>query len=185
MTQAEFLRDIVFRLKSHGIPFMLSGSFASSVYGEPRSTNDIDLVIDPSREQLETFVCGFDDRCYYVNLATAQAAWSNRSMFNVIEMESGWKTDLILKKRRPFSDSEFSRREERQLFQTTLSIVSPEDAILCKLEWAAKSGSERQLRDVIGMLQTLHETLDWSYLSTWANELGLASLLERVRQAVR
>ena len=181
MTQAEFLHDIATRLQATGIPFMLSGSLASSVYGEPRSTNDIDLVIDPTLEQLASFVSGFDER-YYVNSATALQAWSARSMFNVIELGSGWKTDLILKKHRPFSEAEFARRQDRRYFGTSLSIVTPEDAILSKLEWAAKSGSQRQLRDVAGMLQAQALLLDRDYLNHWATELGLEALLVQATQ---
>ncbi len=178
MTQTEFLRDIVGRLHAAGIPFMLAGSFASSMYGEPRSTNDIDLVIDPSLEQLDLFVRRFDER-YYVNRATALAAWHSRSMFNVIELTTGWKTDLILKQHRAFSEAEFERRQDRVVFGAAMSIVSPEDAILSKLEWAAKSGSDRQMRDVASMLKTRSGSLDWTYLDRWATELGLEALLAK------
>jgi hypothetical protein len=90
---------------------MLTGSFASAYYGSPRSTQDIDLVIVATPEQLRTFVQSLPRSEYYADIDAALEAHKNESMFNVIDMQSGWKIDLIIRKSRAFSQEEFSRRQ--------------------------------------------------------------------------
>ena len=103
------------------------------------------------------------------------------TQFNVIDMKTGWKADLILRKRRPFSVVEFDRRTERVVFGVTVYIASAEDVVLTKLEWAKKSGgSERQLRDVRGVLAAPGQQLDRAYLERWAPELGVEEMLRQL-----
>lgn len=87
------LRTIPAALNSAGVPHMVVGSFASTAHGEPRTTRDLDLVIDPSPLQLDQVLAGLDPDQLYVDPAVAREALRRRSMFNVIEMTSGWKLD--------------------------------------------------------------------------------------------
>ena len=134
MTQEEFLAEMIRGLQTAGIPYMVAGSHASSYHGHPRATQDVDLVIDPSREQLDEFL-GCLGESYYVSLDAAREALHGRSMFNVILFAEGWKADLIIRKDRPFSLEEFRRRQVCTLHGQTLSVASAEDVILTKLEW--------------------------------------------------
>jgi hypothetical protein len=93
-----------------GIPHMVAGSFASTHHGVPRSTYDIDLVIDPTREALDRFVRSLAAERFYVSAEAAQEAWQRRGQFNVVDRATGWKIDLILRKDRAFSREEFGRR---------------------------------------------------------------------------
>ncbi len=182
MQQDEFLVSLVERLAACGIPYMTAGSFGSAFHGEPRATNDVDIVIDPTAEQIEEFLGRLDPN-YYVDRKTAVDAVARRSMFNVIDTLSGWKADLIIRKSRPFSREEFSRRATTDVAGHEVFILSPEDAILSKLEWAKKGDSERQLKDVETILREQRGKLDIDYLQKWARELAvdgqLNELLER------
>jgi hypothetical protein len=176
MKQEELLFVVVDHLCDAAIPYMVTGSYGSAFYGEQRSTNDIDVVIDPTVEQIQRFVRGFDER-YYVNEKTAIAAVLSRSMFNVVDTYSGWKVDLIVRKQRQFSEEEFRRRGMTSLFGRTIFMLSAEDAILSKLEWYKKGASDRQLEDVVGILVGQREDLDLNYLNKWAAELGVSEQL--------
>jgi hypothetical protein len=180
-SQGAFLREIIHALDHAGIAYMVCGSLGSSFHGQPRATNDIDLVIAPTREQLDVLLGKLMPR-FYADRGAALEALTNGGSFNVIEGETGWRADLIPLRNRPFSREEFSRRREAEILGLKLYVVSPEDAILSKLEWAKQGASERQLSDAAGIAATQGAALDRAYLARWANELGVAGLLEEILQ---
>jgi hypothetical protein len=104
------LSRIVELLNRASVPFMVAGSFASTYHGIPRTTNDIDIVIAPTEEALALFLRELPEQDYYVSQDAAFDALRRRTMFNVIDMETGWKVDMIVQKGRPFSQEEFHRR---------------------------------------------------------------------------
>jgi hypothetical protein len=152
---------------------MLSGSFASAYYGAVRSTQDIDFVVAPTAEQLRNFVRSLPSGKYYVDLDAAIESLEHRSLFNVIDLATGWKIDLIVCKSRAFSQEEFRRRQRVNLEDLTIFVASAEDVIVSKLEWSKLAGSRRQIEDVAGVLRMRSESLDWKYLERWIGELGL------------
>ncbi|MBA2541984.1 MAG: hypothetical protein H0V17_20245 [Deltaproteobacteria bacterium] len=160
-------------LRSIDIPHMVVGSFASTFHGVPRTTHDLDLVIDPSVEQLDRLVAGLDPERYYVDLEVARDALARRTMFNVIEIETAWKVDLVIKKARPFSVEELSRREPAILIGVAVPMATAEDTIISKLEWAKDGASSRQLEDVAGILRLRGGQLDLNYIARWVGELGI------------
>ena len=176
MSQQELLSRLVELFAGAGIPFMVTGSMASAHFGEPRSTMDIDIVIDPTAEQLDEFLRSLGDN-YYVSAETAREALRKRTMFNVVGYTIGWKADLIVRKDRPFSIAEFARKQEAQLQGVPVFITTAEDVILSKLEWAKLGESQRQLRDVAGVIE-MAEKLDEAYLRQWATELGVEEMLD-------
>jgi hypothetical protein len=182
--QRDFLRRLIDVLEKAGVPYMIAGSLASSFHGRPRATNDIDLVIVPTESQLRRFlnILGPD---YYVSEDAVWAAWNARSAFNVIDVKTGWKADLRIRQARPFSVAEFERRQKANILSTEVWVLSPEDAILSKLEWAKESGSAQQAQDVLGILQMQSEKLDKSYLWEWAEILGVRGSLEELWEKVR
>ena len=93
-------------------------------------------------------------------------------------MKTGWKADLIVRKRRAFSREEFERRVKVELMDVEVWVASAEDTILTKLEWAAAAGSERQIRDAQGVIDVLGGSLDVVYLQKWATELGVTEQLD-------
>jgi hypothetical protein len=184
MTQDEFLVAIAEQLEAAGVPFMVAGSHGSSFHSQPRTTNDVDFVIDPTAEQLDCFLALLEGRCY-VSPDAAREALARRSMFNVIDFDSGWKAVLIVRKDRPFSVEEMRRRQPRLLHGKTLPIATAEDVILTKLEWNRITPSERQLRDALNVAAAQWPTLDRDYLRKWAADLGVGETLEQVLQQAK
>lgn len=170
--QHEFLRALAERLDAAAIPFMVSGSLASSFHGPARATNDMDLVIDRDATTLRVFVRSLPED-WYVSEQAAFDALNRRSMFNVIDTASGWKADLIVRKDRPFSEAELRRRVPAQVLGTTLPVVSPQDSILSKLEWAKEAQSERQYQDALGVAVVRWHDLD-------RKELGVEEVPDRL-----
>jgi hypothetical protein len=182
MSTAEVLQRLTAALDRAGISYMLTGSFASSYYGASRSTQDIDFVIESSPEQLRTFVGSLSEGNYYVEMDAATEAILSRSMFNVIDLSTGWKVDLIIRKSRPFSEEEFRRRLRVELNGVPLFITTAEDIIIAKMEWAKMSGSTRQLEDVAAILRLQWNVLDLAYLENWAASLQLRPQWEESRE---
>jgi hypothetical protein len=152
---------------------MLTGSLASSMYGTPRATNDIDIVIAPNREQLLALVQMFQRLGLTAASEEALAALRNKSQFNVVDFARGLKVDLIVRKERDFSVEEFARRETHEVDGMRLTIATPEDVLIAKLEWARMGDSERHLIDCAGMIRTQGERLDLPYIERWVATLGL------------
>jgi hypothetical protein len=173
MSYLEVLERITRALDSAGIAYMLTGSFASVFYGSPRSTQDIDLVIEASRAQLQEFLAGLPIGEYYVEADAALEAHKRESLFNLIDLKSSWKVDLIIRKTRAFSQEEFSRRKLQNVHGLSLFIASAEDIILAKLEWAKLGESQRQIDDAAGIIRLRGDSLDRLYLDKWVGDLGL------------
>ncbi len=174
-------------LDALGLPHMVCGSVASSVHGEPRSTHDIDFVVDFSEQDEERLAAALADE-FFVDPEALRYAARSRSSCNVLHRATGIKVDLIVLRDRAFSREELARRIRvtagagRQL-----SVTTAEDMVLSKLEWFAKGGesSENQWRDVCGLLKHQGDGLDDAYLDTWAPRIGVQSLLARARSETR
>lgn len=173
MTAPDLLRAVVGALETAGIPFMLTGSLAAAVHGTPRATMDIDLVIDPTAARLRLLVASLSESGLYVSPEAAVEALEHESMFNVVDTTTGWKVDLIVRKSRPFSRTEFARRRPGEYEGTRLWVATVEDLILAKLEWAKLGGSARQLEDVAELLRLAAGQLDRAYLERWIADLDL------------
>ena len=174
---------IVGVLKRLGIPYMITGSVALFVYGEPRATNDLDIVIDPSDDALTALLEEIASRTYVSPEAVSDAV-RRRSMFNAIDFTTTEKVDFIFLKDRPFDAVRFERRVPCGIKSLQFIASSPEDTILSKLTWARRGQSERQLRDVYGVLRIQANSLDWEYLRHWAAELGVESLLDNLLKEI-
>ncbi|UCC23137.1 MAG: hypothetical protein JSW23_03500 [Planctomycetota bacterium] len=186
-THEDFFKKAIDALSSAQIPYMISDSVATSFHGQPRATKDADIVIAPTKEQLQNFIQSLGDE-YYVSLNAATQALADNSTFNVIDRNSGWKADFIIRKERPFSICEFQRRCNVTMMGYDFLIVSPEDAILTRLEWAKNTRSEQQFRDALGVAVVQWDRLDQGYLQKWAKELqaerSLGDLLEQAKKLV-
>ena len=173
MKLATLLAATIAQLERAGVPYMITGSVASSYHGEPRATRDLDIVIDPDPAGMTRLTRELEAAGLYVDVGTALRALDDRTQFNAIDATTGWKIDFLIRKDRPFSREEFGRRKEANLLGTPAWIASPEDTIIAKLEWAAAGGSDRQLRDVAGMLDIGGESLDLAYIDRWVASIGL------------
>ena len=183
MTSAEGPEAVIIRfaalLDAAGVPYMLTGSFASGYHGAPRASQDIDIVIAPTPASLDCFLASLPEDRFYVSRDAALDAHRRQSLFNVVDFASGWKVDLICRKGRPFSITEFDRRSPRDFGGRRVFLASAEDVLLAKLEWAKLSESERQLEDAAGILRVQGEALDRAYVARWVAELGIEQQWER------
>lgn len=187
MTSDPGVRSVLATVADHldraSIPFMVVGSFASTAHGAPRTTMNLDLVIDPTAASLEIFLGCLDADEYYFDPDVARAALRTRGMFNLISMTTAWKVDLIVRKARPFSQAELTRRARQVIAEVEVPTASVEDTILSKLEWAQAGSSERQLADVVAMMRVHADRLDLAYLEHWARELAVEAWWQRARDA--
>lgn len=183
MTLRDLLADVIARLDRAAVPFMVTGSLASSYHGEPRATLDLDVVIDPDAGSLERLVDELEAGGFYVDRAAARDAFRSRTQFTAIGRDAA-KVDFIVRKDRPFSVEEFRRRRSADLLGTSGFIATAEDMVIAKLEWATASDSDRQLRDVAGILAAAGEAFDSEYVERWAAALGLSDSMRFVRETM-
>jgi hypothetical protein len=176
-------RRVAAALDAAGVRYFLGGSVASALYGEARSTRDVDLVAAMLTHQVEPFLAAVGDG-FYADATAIRTAVAARCSFNVIHLETMVKVDIFIFKADPFGRSQFARRTPRQLSPddpTSIYVASAEDTVLAKLQWYREGGgvSDRQWNDVLGVLKVQAATLDRAYLEEWARELALTDLLRR------
>ena len=180
---AETLLSLVLRLlRECGVESMLTGSLAAAQYATPRSTHDIDLVIDGPAPAMDCAIAKLLDAGLYLDADVAQQAVRERSQFNVIDPGSGWKVDLLLRKMRPFSIREFERRRKASLLGEEVFVPTIEDLIVAKLEWSRLGESERQIRDVSNLIRAAGDALDVAYVDSWLDSLGIRAEWEKARK---
>lgn len=176
------IKAVLRALEASDVAYMITGSFASTLHGAPRATQDIDVVIAPSSESLPTLLDQFPVASYYVSREIALEAFEREGLFNVIDLNTGWKIDFILRKSRPFSIEEFERRYRVELLGSTLYVATAEDVMLAKLEWTKLGESDRQIEDVAGILRSKRDELDLGYIESWVSRLGLSDEWRRARK---
>jgi hypothetical protein len=179
----EVFRRVSEVLDSATVPYMLTGSFASSYYGVLRATHDIDIVIDPTQQSLKTLVSRLNEKDYYADLQAATGAHRELSMFNALDNQTGWKVDFIFRKSSAYAREAFQRRKGVNFHETMLFVASVEDVIVSKLEWAKMGESARQIEDVASVFKKQHADVDRPYIEKWVTELGLTSEWARARQS--
>jgi len=182
VSAAKFLARFVSACERSGVPYMIAESFASSHHGSPRTTQDIDLVVDPTFESLDALLRELAGDDVYLDADIAREEFKRRGQCNVIDLATAWKVDVIFRKARAFSRSELERRARTRILGVEVFIASAEDTILAKLEWA-KLGEERQLRDVVGILEVRRDTLDRGYIERWLDVLQVRELWAKAESA--
>ncbi|MBI3541484.1 MAG: hypothetical protein HY073_05040 [Deltaproteobacteria bacterium] len=174
------LKKVIDRLDQASIPYMLTGSMALNFYGQPRATNDFDIVIAVQSSD-EGKIFNLFKADYYISRETLREALLEGRLLNIIDHESIFKIDLIPKKKNPYSDEQFKRRQTKEFEGLHVSVISPEDLILAKLVWSQDSLSEMQERDIKNLLKLLTTSLDTAYLDKWAKVLGVGERLRSCR----
>lgn len=180
MSLRDFLARLTGALDQAGVPYMIAGSIASTYYSAPRTTQDVDLVVELDGARLRALLATLPEDQLYYSPDAARDALRRRSMFNIIDLETGWKADLIVRKGRPFSAEELRRRVQVDLLGLRVWMATAEDCVISKLEWARAGSSERQVRDVRGILDAQGSALDRAYVEHWVRELGLEELWAEV-----
>ena len=183
MNPLQVLQLVVAGLEKLGIPYMIAGSFASTIYGEPRYTQDADVVVSLEAGFVDDIIRVFSPE-FYIDRGQAEGAIRRRSSFNLIHVESSFKVDLFVLGVGHYEQEAFQRRARRLLdAESGFSpfVQTSEDAVLAKLRWYRLGGdiSETQWRDVLGILKVQEGALDFAYLRKWAGELRLSDLMEK------
>lgn len=182
MSITDVFQRVIAALESAGIDYMLAGSFASTRYSSPRSTQDIDIVISAGETELKSFIELAQAKNYYAELDDALEARRHESLFNIIDRDTGWKVDLIFRKSTPFGLEEFRRRQKIVVHGLEMFVATPEDIIIAKLEWAKGGASQRQIEDVAAILRVQERALDTSYLEKWIRERQLQEQWDGARR---
>jgi hypothetical protein len=178
MNEQELLLDCVRRLNASRIPYMLTGSMASNAWGIPRTTHDLDFVLQFPPSKVPALVAAFAHPDYYLDEASVRAARQPPHQFNVIHVPSALKADFWLLRAVPFEREMFSRRLRDSWFGESIWLATAEDIVLHKLHWNRISPSDRQLADVAGVVRVQRGKLDEAYLRRWAAELSVGVELE-------
>ena len=169
-------------LEKLNIPYLLGGSFASAIHGIIRTTQDSDILAEMGKEHISNFIHALDTD-FYIDEGMIVDAIRRRSSFNIIHQESMFKVDIFISRSRPFEKSQLARALTQQLSenpQAFAKVCTAEDIILAKLDWFRLGGetSERQWRDVIGIVKVQRGRLDLGYLKKWAVRLKISDLLK-------
>ena len=175
-------------LEELGVPYLIGGSLASTLYGLVRTTQDSDIITEMRPEHIPPFVAALEDE-FYIDAQMIASAIQRNSSFNIIHRETIFKVDVFIPRPRPFLKSQLIRAQKQTFtFATEVSanFATPEDTILAKLEWYRLGGetSDRQWRDILGVLKTRAAELDLDYLQKWATEIKVNDLLERALKSM-
>lgn len=179
----ELLRHAVAVLDSANTPYMLTGSHASSLHSAPRATYDLDFVIAPTRAEMLVLVQKLQDAGYDVDERVALEALDTHGQFNAIHENTGLKADFIIRKPRPFSIMEFTRRRPAELYDVPIFVATAEDIVIAKMEWAKLGESARHIEDAAKVLKARARTLDRTYVQNWVSQLALADQWEAVKRS--
>ena len=183
MSQQELLKKVVGALGRAGIEYMLTGSFVSSLQGEPRSTHDIDIVVALQLKAVKELVRAFPPADYHLDEESIIDAINNNSMFNLMDVNTGDKVDFWILTDEPFDRSRFAHKYIEEVMGIHITVSNPEDTILAKLKWAKLSGgSEKQFTDALRVFEVQFKKLNMDYLQKWAKELGVELMLQRIQK---
>lgn len=179
MNERELLVDCLRRLNRTGVTYFLTGSMASNYWGIPRTTHDLDFVVQLPAAAVPRIVQEFEED-FHIDEVAVQSALQPPHQFNAIDRRSALKVDFWLARPEPFEEEMLRRRVRATLFGEPAWISTAEDVVLHKLIWNRLSPSERQMGDAAGIVAVQGDALDKSYMRHWAGELQVAREVERL-----
>ena len=185
MEQDELLRHVVGTLERLDLPYLITGSMATILYGEPRFTNDIDIVVQLSANRIDALVESFPGDEFYLDPERIRQAVAARTQFNIIHPASGLKIDIMIPAMDAFDRSRFARATlAHPADDYEATFATPEDVIIKKMQFYSEGGSDKHLRDIAGVLQISAAEIDRDYVTEWADRLGLREIWDRVLEQV-
>lgn len=178
-SQEKLLIEIVKILDNLEIKYFITGGFAVSVWGQPRATFDIDIVVKIIEPQAYKLAKAWRDifKAGYADEDAIKEAIKNKSEFNFIDPNSNLKVDFWVAKENN-NPPEFENRKPEKISGRNVFFISPEDLILSKLQWYKLSDSERHIDDIKSIFQISKERIDKKYLNYWVNKLGLGEIIK-------
>jgi hypothetical protein len=179
MNERDLLVDCLRRLNRAEVTYYLTGSMASNYWGIPRTTHDLDFVVQLPEAAISRIVGAFRGD-FHIEEDAVHAAYQPPFQFNAIDTRSALKVDFWLPQPTPFDREMLRRRMQTTLFGEPAWISTAEDVILHKLVWNRMSPSDRQLGDAAGIVAVQADALDARYLKQWAPELNVAQELDQL-----
>ncbi|MDD2599404.1 MAG: hypothetical protein PHO37_09280 [Kiritimatiellae bacterium] len=177
MDQVEIFLVFTERLEQSGINYMTTGSVASMMYGMPRFTHDLDVVIDLSTNQIDDIIAVFpadDFYCPPKDVIQIESRRPLRGHFNIIHHTTGFKADVYIHNRSELHGWGLSRKKLFELPNAKgIWVAPPEYVIVRKLEYYREGHSEKHLLDIVGMLEVSGEFIDRDVIKEWVTKLGL------------
>jgi hypothetical protein len=168
-------------LEQLSVPYMLVGSYGSSVFGEPRFTKDIDIVLDLPAKQVSEFCAEFPSPEFHLTEQSVRDAVRDRFQFNLLHPTSGNKVDFIFPRNDDWGRTQLDRRRRVTLEGgASAYTASPEDVIIGKLWYYAVGGSDKHLRDIASILKVSGDAVDRGEVTRWAEKLGYADIWQAV-----
>lgn len=187
MEQSDLLRKIVAAFDALGARYVIVGSMASIAYGEPRFTNDIDVVVDLRASHVNALCEAFPAPDYYLSRPAAESAIAKKFQFNILHPSSGMKVDCIIPSTGDHDRLQLGRGRAitRADGGYTVIFASPEDVIIKKMEYFREGGSEKHLRDITGVLKMQGDKIDRAYILSWAEKLKLMPIWEMIEERLK
>lgn len=179
----ELLEFLARRLTELQVAYFVTGSGATITFGEPRYTNDIDIVADLNASHADRLCGAFPAPGFYVSRTAVDEAIRHRRMFNIIHIPSGLKIDVSVMKRTDFDASRMSRVIPLSRGDgLVVRFSSPEDVILKKMEFYKEGGSDKHLRDIVGVLKICSSPIDYPYIESWAAKLDVLDIWRQIQE---
>ena len=186
MEPNELLKRLSQTLDRLKIRYLVTGSMATIAFGEPRFTNDIDVVIDLRASDVPEFCDAFAMPEFYLSEPAVREAVRDRRQFNIIHPASGLKIDCIIPKDEDFERSRQSRGVRLPVGSgVEITFASAEDVIIRKLQYYSQGGSDKHLRDIAGVLKIQGERIDRDYIAMWADRLSVREIWELILEKTR
>ena len=178
----EFISIFIEPLEQHGLRYLITGSVAAMAYGEPRLTNDIDLILDIKADDVASLVKAFPETDYYlppIEVIQSERVRTQRGHFNIFHLETMLKADIYLAGSDSLHRWAFEHSQRMEIDSSSVAFAPPEYVILRKLEFFREGGSEKHLRDIAAMLNESISEIDTTYLVHTVKIMGLTDAWQR------
>jgi len=166
------------------VDYFVTGSVASIVYGEPRLTNDIDLVVHLREENIDDFIKAFPEDEFYCpprEILLTELLRSTRGHFNLIHQETGFRADVYFVGNDPFQRWAMMNKRKISYRGRQINIAPPEYVIIKKMEFFKEGGSEKHLNDIEGILRNSSHLIDMEFLQEKIKEFNLEEIFTRIK----
>ncbi|MDD8018641.1 MAG: hypothetical protein PHP42_09735 [Bacteroidota bacterium] len=186
MLQQKLLSKTLSVLHQNNIDYMITGSVASSLHGEPRTSHDIDMVVSITETSIPTLIRSFPPPQYYLTEESIREAIVHKSMFNLIQTDTGDKIDFWILTNEAFDQSRFKRKYVQRALGVRMYVSTPEDTILMKLKWSKDSGgSTKQNTDALRIYELQHHKLDTEYIENWSKLLDVKPMWDELKKIAK
>lgn len=184
MLQPQLVIDVINILNKNNIEYMLTGSFVSSLQGEPRLTHDIDLIVNIEQIEANKILRAFSKDIFYFDEENVVNAIKDKTQFNIIAVDGSGKIDFWLLTDSDFDKSRFSRRIKEEFYGKDVFVSTPEDTIIEKLYWSKLSGnSQKQFIDALRVFEIQHDILNMEYIKYWVEKLLLNDIFIKLKKS--